>query len=121
MVLVDIFSYVVMLWEVILLILSVVLLCVYGLLQDVLVHWRNQRRALAMNEELGQLSGKMAWDAEKVFGPPTEIVEGTSGRQLYIWKSLSLPRIPQADGLLVVTLTVNSDGTVADTHWQQRG
>ncbi|MBZ2187397.1 MAG: hypothetical protein K7J46_22065 [Bryobacter sp.] len=110
-----------MLWEVLLLVLSVTALCCYSIGQELLVNWRNQRRALAMSSELSQLPGKMAWEAEKVFGPPTEIVEGTSGRRLYIWKALSLPRIPKADGLLVVTLTINPEGSIAETHWQQRG
>ncbi len=117
----DIFSYVVMLWEVILLILSVIILCLFNIGQEVLRNWRKLRRADALGKELGQLSGKMAWEAEKLFGPPTEIVEGTSGRSLYIWKSLSLPRIPKDSGLLVVTLTIGPDGSVAETHWQQRG
>jgi hypothetical protein len=63
----------------------------------------------------------MAWEAEQVFGPPTEIVEGTSGRQLYIWKALNIPRVPNGSSLLVITLTINPDGFVSDTHWQQRG
>jgi hypothetical protein len=116
-----IFSYTNMLWEVILLVLSVTLLCCYSIAQEMLLNWRNQRRAMAMGEQLNQLPGKSAWDAEKILGPPTEIVEGTSGRHLYIWKSLNLPNIPKGGGLLVVTLTVGADGSVAETHWQQRG
>lgn len=116
-----IFSYSAMLWEVILLVLSVTLLCVYSIAQEMLSNWRTRRRAEAMSAELSHLSGKKAWDAEKVFGPPSEIVDGVSGRQLYIWKSLNFPTIPAGDSLLVVTLTVNPDGSVTDTHWQQRG
>ncbi|MBM3762182.1 MAG: hypothetical protein FJW36_18275 [Acidobacteria bacterium] len=117
----SIFSYSAMLWEVILLILSVTLLCCYSILREFLSNRRTQRRANAIGSELSQLPGKMAWEAEQVFGPPTEIVEGTSGRHLYIWKSLDLPRIPHGNSLLVVTLTINADGSVAETHWQQRG
>lgn len=117
----NIFSYSAMLWEVILLILSVTLLCCYSIAQEMLSNLRTRRRADAIGNELSQLPGKMAWDAEKVFGPPTEIVDGTSGRQLYIWKSPNLPHIPKGNSLLVVTLTINPDGSVSDTHWQQRG
>lgn len=117
----NIFSYDAMLWEVILLVLSVTLLCCYSIGQELLINWRNQRRATAMTHELSLLPGKMAWEAERVFGPPTEILEGTSGRRLYIWKALSLPGIPHSDGLLVVTLTINPEGAIAETHWQQRG
>lgn len=116
-----IFSYRAMLWEVILLILSVTLLCCYSIGQELLSNLRTRRRADAMGHELSLLPGKMAWEAEKVFGPPTEIVEGTSGRFLYIWKALDLPHIPKGASLMVVTLTINPDGSVAETHWQQRG
>jgi len=110
-----------MLWEVILLILSVTLLCCYSICKELLSRYRDQRRAEAMRFELSRLPGKMAWEAEKVFGPPSEIAEGSSGRYLYIWKALNLPSIPKGNGLLVVTLTVGADGAVAETHWQQRG
>lgn len=117
----TIFSYVTMLWEVILLILSITLLCFYSLGVDLYKRWRDRKRAIAVGLELSTLPGKMAWEAEQRFGPPTEIVSGSSGRQLYVWKALSLPGIPDGGGLLVVTLTIEPDGTVAETHWQQRG
>ena len=110
-----------MLWEVILLILSVTLLCCYSIAQEVLNNYRDNRRAQAMGNQLSHLPGKTVWEVEKVFGPPTEIVEGTSGRHLYIWKAFNLPTIPKGNGLLVVTLTVGPDGSIAETHWQQRG
>ena len=110
-----------MLWEVIVLFLSITALCCYSIGQELLLRYRDLKRADAVGKELLALPGKSAWEVEKRFGPPTEIVEGTSGRYLYIWKTLSLPHIPQGGGLLVITLTVNPDGTVAETHWQQRG
>jgi hypothetical protein len=110
-----------MLWEVILLILSVTLLCSYSLLQDLARYLRDRRRAVVIFKELNKLSGKHAWDAEQRFGPPTEVVSGTSGRQLYIWKLLSLPGIPKGSGLLVITLTIAADGLIDQSHWQKRG
>ena len=110
-----------MLWEVTLFILSVTLLCCYSLGVDLYRRLRDRRRADVVGHELNDLAGKKAWEVEQRFGPPTEVVSGTSGRQLYIWKALSLPGIPSGGGLLVVTLTIQPDGTVADTHWQQRG
>jgi hypothetical protein len=110
-----------MLWEVILLIVSVTLLCFYSLLQDLVRYLRNRKRALVLSQELGKLDGQPAWEAEKRFGPPTEVVSGTSGRQLYIWKLLALPGIPKAGGLMVVTLTIDPDGAISGTHWQKRG
>ena len=74
-----------------------------------------------VGQELKDMAGKKAWEVEQRFGPPTEVVTGSSGRQLYIWKALSLPGIPSGGGLLVVTLTIQPDGTVAGSHWQQRG
>ena len=110
-----------MLWEVALFILSVTLLSGYSLGVDLYRRLRDRRRADVVVHELNGLAGKKAWEAEQRFGPPTEVVTGTSGRQLYIWKALSLPGIPSGRGLLVVTLTIQPDGTVAETHWQQRG
>lgn len=110
-----------MLWEVILLILSVTLLCTYSLLMDFYAYWLSKRRGRALDKELHQLEGKKAWDAERRFGPPTEIVHGSTGRQLYIWKSNDLPHIPHSKGLLVVTLTIGPDSEIAGTHWQNRG
>ncbi len=103
-----------------LLILSITLLCCYSIVHDIFGSFRAHRRSNAMDHELRLLPGKKAWEAEQVFGPPTEIVDGTSGRQLYIWKALDLPHIPKGDRLLVITLTINVDGTVTDTHYQQR-
>jgi hypothetical protein len=110
-----------MLWELILLIVSITVLCSYGLLRDLYIHWRNQQRADFLGKALAALEGKPAWEAEKQFGPPSEIVSGTSGRQLYIWKALSLPKVPQGTGLVVLTLTVGSDGGILHTHMQKRG
>ncbi len=117
----TIFSYTVMLWEVAVFILSVTLLCFYSLGIDLFRYLRDRKRARVVGHELEEMSGKKAWEAERRFGPPTEVVSGTSGRQLYIWKALALPGLPKGGGLLVLTLTVQPDGTVAETHWQQRG
>jgi hypothetical protein len=110
-----------MLWELILLIVSVTLLCSYSLLRDLYLFWRNQRRGDFLGKALAALEGQPAWEAEKRFGPPTEIVSGTSGRQLYIWKANQLPNVPFGTGLLVLTLTVGRDSEILSTHWQQRG
>jgi len=110
-----------MFWEVALFILSVTSLCFYSLGTDLYRRLRDRRRAQAVGQELEGLAGKKAWEVERRFGPPTEVVSGTSGRQLYIWKAPVLPGVPKGGGLLVLTLTVKADGTVAETHWQQRG
>ncbi|WP_155121572.1 hypothetical protein [Bryobacter aggregatus] len=88
---------------------------------DLFKYLRDQHRARVVDHQLEDLPGQMVWLAERRFGPPTEIVHGTTGRQLYIWKVLSLPGIPTGSGLMVVTLTIAANGAVTDTHWQQRG
>lgn len=110
-----------MLWEVILLIVSITILCSYGLLKDLFVFWRNQQRADFIGKALQALEGQPVWEAEKRFGPPSEIVSGTSGRQLYIWKADSFPAMPQGSGLMVLTLTVGKDGGITETHMEKRG
>ncbi len=110
-----------MLWELILLIVSVTALCSYSLLRDLYLFWRNQRRSDFIGKALAALEGQPAWEAEKRFGPPTEVVSGTTGRQLYIWKTLQLPGVPVGSGLLVLTLTIGAGNEIVATHWQQRG
>lgn len=110
-----------MLWELILLIVSITILCGYGLLKDLYIFWRNQQRADFLGKALHALEGKQAWEAEKRFGPPTEIVNGTSGRQLYIWKAASLPQVPQGTGLMVLTLTIDPNNSITETHLEKRG
>jgi hypothetical protein len=109
------------LWELILLIVSITVLCGYSLARDLYVFWRNQQRADALGRALRALEGQPAWDAEKRFGAPTEVVEGTSGRSLHIWKGERLPGVPPGAGLLVVTLTIEAGGLISGAHWQQRG
>lgn len=110
-----------MLWELILLVVSITILCSYGLLKDLYIFWRNQQRADFLGKALHALEGKPAWEAEKQFGPPTEVVSGTSGRQLYIWKAASLPHVPQGTGLMVLTLTIDPQGGITETHMEKRG
>ncbi|MDX2267339.1 MAG: hypothetical protein NW208_04485 [Bryobacter sp.] len=110
-----------MLYEVILLILSVVLLCSYGLLRDLYLFWRQQQRADALGRALAALEGQPAWEAEKKFGPPTEVLSGTTGRQLYIWKANALPGLPLGPSLVVLTLTVAPSGEITESHFEQRG
>ena len=74
-----------------------------------------------MRSILQKLEGQKAWEAEKLWGPPSEIAEGGSGRKLYIWKYDTLPNVPKAPGLVVATLTINSHNEIESTHWEQRG
>lgn len=97
------------------------LLCSYSLVRDLYIFWRHQQRQDFLGKALLCLEGKTAWDAEKRFGPPTEIVEGTTGRQLFIWKANELPGLPAGQGLVVLTLTVGRDGEILESHFEQRG
>jgi hypothetical protein len=58
--------------------------------------------------------------AETVLGPPVEIVNGSGGRSLYVWKDPASRAIPRAASLLIITLTVDAAGIVTHTAYEER-
>lgn len=110
-----------MIFEPILLVLSILLLCLFNLGKQAWNRRRRRNRVLALHSRLLELVGQKAWEAEKFWGPPTEVAEGSRGRRLYIWKREQLAGIPAALGLIVVTLTIDGENMVEGTHFELRG
>lgn len=73
-----------------------------------------------MRTILQTMEGKELAGAEAMLGPATEIVNGSGGRRLYLWKAPECRAIPHADLLLIITLTVNADGIVTHATWDER-
>jgi len=80
-------------------------------------HWRRARRVNAL---LKTLEGGDIVRAETILGPPVEIVPGSGGRSLYVWKAPEAPEIPRAEPLLIVTLTADAAGRVTSVAWEER-
>jgi hypothetical protein len=110
-----------MIFEPILLVLSILVLCLFNIGKQAWDRRRRRRRGLALESRMAELAGQKAWEAEKWWGPPTEVAEGSRGRRLYIWKRERMAGIPEALGLIVVTLTVDAENVVEGTHFELRG
>lgn len=81
---------------------------------------RARIRGRRIDAMVKSMDGQRIQDAEKLFGPPLEVVDGTTGRQLYIWKSPPSEQFPPGPGLLIVTLTVDSHGWITHAVWKAR-
>jgi hypothetical protein len=93
---------------------------IWLMLSDRLRQWRDRRESQRISEVVNSLHGDEIEAVLMRFGPPHEHYRGSSGRSLYVWRRPPSDGLPAADGLLVVTLTVDPDGHVVDTFWQRR-
>ncbi len=82
--------------------------------------YRLRRRRTYMNRLMGQLTGQPMRRANVVLGDPTEIVTGSGGRQMYVWKGPEQKKIPEAPELLIVTIIADADGTITKAAWESR-
>jgi hypothetical protein len=85
-----------------------------------LYQWRLRHRARRVQSLLRGLEGRPVVQAETVLGPPVEIVNGSGGRSLYVWKDPASRAIPRAASLLIITLTVDAAGIVTHTAYEER-
>ena len=106
--------------EFLVLILSVIALLARGLWKEYAANRNEQRQQAALATLLNPLLGQPVSGAIERFGQPAEYVPGTTGRALYIWISPPAKRFPPGRGVLVVTLTADSDGTITDANWAAR-
>jgi hypothetical protein len=92
----------------------------YGvwLARHLLNRWRTRRREATLVRLVASFAGKPVSEAQRALGPPVEILDGPSGRRLYVWRPPASRAIPPAPGVVVVTTTVEADGTVAETSWR---
>ena len=87
---------------------------------EALADWRRIRRANRVRRLIHTFEGKEVARAEAVLGPATEIIAGSTGRRLYVWKGPDSKSIPPAAPLLIVTLTVDATGIVTHVAAEER-
>lgn len=82
--------------------------------------YRQRRRRNYMNALMGRLEGQPLRRANVALGVPTEIVTGSGGRQMYVWKGPERETIPEAPELLIVTIIADAEGTITKAAWESR-
>lgn len=97
---------------------SLIGLFVWLVLSDTLADWRRWFRFHRVKAVLRTLEGKEVARAEAAFGPAQEVVSGSEGRRLYVWKSPAA--LPPAATLLIITVTVDGGGIVTHAGWEER-
>jgi hypothetical protein len=105
-------------FEVIFFFVSLTVLGFWLFAREATVDWRRNYRSRRVQALLQKWEGQSVQKAESRLGPPTEIVNGSSGRSLYIWKDP--PSIPKASTLLIITLTVNAQAKITATALEER-
>ena len=79
---------------------------------------RNRQREIQLNGMLAQLQGRKIQEATRDFGEPSEILFGSSGARLYIWKEPAGPRLPRGSGVVVITVKVDPADVVTESSWK---
>jgi len=106
--------------EILVFILSVIALCGYGLWKEYAANRNETRQDAALERLLHPLIGLPIAGATALFGQPSEYVAGTTGRALHVWVAPPARGFPPGRGVLVVTLTADSDGVITDVQWSAR-
>src|SRR5882724_7323936 len=106
--------------EILVFILAVIALCTRGLWMEYASNRNEQRQEAALAKLLDPMLGQPISGAIERFGHPAEYVAGTTGRALYVWVAPPAKRFPPGRGVLVITLTADSDGTITDASWAAR-
>ena len=99
--------------EIGLLLIGILTLSAWSLLRELLRKRRDRREARELKSKLDRLSGGTLADASEVFGFPDEILEGPTGRRLYVWKLI------KDDRVLTVTMTAEPNGRIVQTAWRK--
>jgi len=107
-------------FEVVFFFVSLTVLGLWLLARDEAEVWRGAWRARRVRQLLRTFDGKELARAENVLGPASEIVNGSRGRRLYVWKDPVARGIPSAASLLIITLTVDGAGIVTHVAWELR-
>ena len=107
-----------MVFEVIFFFVSLTALGFWLFAREATVDWRRRYRNRRVQSLLNKWEGQPVQKAESVLGTPNEIVNGSAGRSLYIWKDP--PKIPKAQTLLIITLTVNAQAQITATALEER-
>lgn len=109
-----------MVFEVVFFFLSLFALGLWLLLSDTAGQWRRYWRARRVGRLLRSIEGGEVVRAEQLLGPPREILTGSGGRSLYVWKGPESRSIPRAAPLLIITLTVDAAGKISHAAWEER-
>jgi hypothetical protein len=107
-------------FEVLFFFVSLIGLGLWLLSTEALADWRRIRRSNRVRRLIHTFDGKEVARAEAVLGPATEIITGSAGRRLYVWKGPSSNSIPAAASLLIITITVDATGIVTHVAAEER-
>lgn len=94
--------------------------CVWLLVSGRILLWRSAREARRVSLAVDALPGQPIAGVLERFGPPREQFAGSSGRSLYVWSHPPSAGLPASGGVLVVTLTVDANGRIAEAAWHKR-
>jgi hypothetical protein len=97
------------------LILGIVLLA-----KDAKLRFQFRRRKRFMDAMMAELEGVSIEQARRRLGEPTEIVSGSEGRQMYVWKGPEAEPIPPTPELVIVTIIADGAGVITKTAWESR-
>jgi hypothetical protein len=98
--------------ETFVLICSLLALMLYSLGREYLRRRRDEQDGRAIDARLRAL--KTLPEARRTLGDPDEIINGLSGRQLYLWRQA------QPDGRLVnYSLTADASGQITEASWKR--
>ena len=95
--------------ETTILILGVLALSAWSFFREYRRGRRDRHETRELKDRLASLEGGTLKDAQSQFGFPNEVVEGRSGRKLYVWK------IFEDDRVLILTATAESSGRIVAT------
>jgi hypothetical protein len=93
--------------------------CTWLLLSDRLVEWKDHREERRVSQIINRLQGENIHTVVERFGPPREQFTGSTGRSIYEWRRPPSLQLPDIRGVLVVTLTVDSNGRIAESAWHR--
>lgn len=93
--------------------------CTWLLLSNRLTEWKDRRQARRVSQIIDRLQGEKIDAVVERFGPPREQFTGSSGRSIYVWRRPPSLQLPDIRGVLVVTITVNSNGRIDESVWHR--
>ena len=98
--------------------MSLTVLGLWLFAREATVDWRRRYRTRRVQALLNRWEGQPVQKAESVLGTPNEVINGSAGRSLYIWKDP--PKIPKAQTLLIITITVDAHAQITHTALEER-
>ena len=100
--------------------LCIGLFCAWLLISDRMRTRKSRRESERIDRSIRLLAGRTIEELLDAYGTPYEQFAGSTGRSLYVWRRPPSLALPETNGVLVVTVTVDRDGVVADVSWEKR-